>query len=99
MARTVHHPAGDRSGAELLGMRVLDVAVHSWDLAVAIGADETIDADVVDFILALPTVLETAGRRGTFAPPIDDGSGGVPAQARLLNLLGRDPTADRPIAK
>jgi hypothetical protein len=33
MARTAYHRAGGRTGAQLLGMRVLDVAVHTWDLA------------------------------------------------------------------
>ena len=49
LARAVHHPAGYRTGAELLGIRVLDVAVHCWDLARAIDADDTLDADVVEF--------------------------------------------------
>ena len=30
--RTVHHPNGDRTGADLVDMRVLDLTVHAWDL-------------------------------------------------------------------
>src|ERR1700748_2942413 len=36
MARPAYHRAGGRTGAQLLEMRVLDVAVHTWDLARAI---------------------------------------------------------------
>src|SRR3954454_15233393 len=36
LERIVHHPAGDRTGRELLSMRVLDTSVHGWDLARAI---------------------------------------------------------------
>jgi hypothetical protein len=35
MACTAYHPTGERTGAQLLEMRVLDVAVHTWDLAAA----------------------------------------------------------------
>ncbi len=92
LERTVHHDVvGDRSGAELLGMRVLDVAVHSWDLARAIDADDTLDADVVDFVLTLP-VFEAGGQQGGFAAPVGEIAADSSAQVRLLHLLGRRPT-------
>lgn len=55
--RLVHHPIGDRSGRELLGMRIYDVTVHTWDLACGIGADRALDPT-----LAQRTLLELAGR-------------------------------------
>ena len=33
LERLVHHPAGDRSGLDLLRMRTLELALHAWDLA------------------------------------------------------------------
>jgi hypothetical protein len=33
LTRVVHHPAGDRSGRDLLGMRLLDLPLDAWDLA------------------------------------------------------------------
>src|SRR5262245_27044011 len=30
LARTAHHRTGERTGAQLLGMQVLDIAVHTW---------------------------------------------------------------------
>ena len=89
MARTARHPVGERTGAQLLHMRVLDVAVHTWDLARAVGADESLDPDLVAFALTLENTFDAGRARGSFAPP----PGKVPAdsspQARLLHLLGR----------
>ena len=95
LERTVHHDAvGDRTGAELLGMRVLDVAVHSWDLARAIDADDTLDADVVDFVLTLPG-FEAGRQQGGFAAPVGEIAADSSAQVRLLYLLGRHPLNGR----
>jgi uncharacterized protein (TIGR03086 family) len=47
LERVAHHATGDRTGRELLSMRILDAAIHGWDLARAICADETLDDDVV----------------------------------------------------
>ena len=69
MARLAHHPAGERTGAQLLEMRVLDVTVHTWDLARAIGADESLDPDLVAFALTLRDTFEAGRKRGSFAPP------------------------------
>ena len=91
MARTAHHPAGERTGAQLLEMRVLDVAVHTWDLARAIGADETLDPDVIDFALTLQHTFEAGRERGSFAPPPGETPADFSAQARLLHLSGRQP--------
>jgi uncharacterized protein (TIGR03086 family) len=51
LATTVHHRAGDRRGSDLLLMRTAEYAMHGWDLATAIAADDTIDAEVVAFLL------------------------------------------------
>ena len=93
LERTVRHPVvGDRTAAELLGMRVLDVAVHSWDLARAIDADDTLDADVVEFVLTLAPLFEPSRRQGSFAAPVGEIAVGYSPQVRLLHLLGRHPT-------
>ena len=91
MARTAQHPAGQRTGAQLLEMRILDVAVHTWDLARAIGADETLDPDVVAFTLTLRDTFEAGRERGSFAPPPGDTPADFSAQAHLLHQLGRQP--------
>src|SRR4051794_20549433 len=51
LERTVHHPAGDRSGLDLLWLRIAEWTVHGWDLARAIGGDEQLDSELVDTLL------------------------------------------------
>ncbi|WP_243696056.1 TIGR03086 family metal-binding protein [Labedella phragmitis] len=71
--------------------QVADVAIHTWDLARAIGDDETLDEALV---AAVWTVFEpqreTLEASGLYASPvaIDDSA---PLQTRLLALTGRDP--------
>src|SRR5262249_61633916 len=51
MARTAYHRAGERTGVQLLEMRVVDIAVHAWDLARATGAGESLDPAVAALAL------------------------------------------------
>jgi uncharacterized protein (TIGR03086 family) len=77
--------------ADYLREQVSDVAIHTWDLARAIGADEKLDDELVE---AVWTVFEpqadTLAASGLYAAPVpipDD----APLQQRLLALTGRDP--------
>ena len=45
--RVVAHPLGALSGGRFLSMRVFDIALHSWDLAVAVGRDGELDLGLV----------------------------------------------------
>jgi hypothetical protein len=74
-------------------MRVLDITVHTWDLATSIGADETLDAAAVAFALSQRDILDAGRRRGSFDPPSADTLADSSAQARLLHLSGRQPGA------
>lgn len=93
LERTVHHPAMDMPGSLLLGFRTSEYALHGWDLARAIGADDTIDPDVVqavwEFTLPLAELMAASGMFGTGASGTvaDD----APLQTRLLDLTGRRP--------
>jgi len=94
------HPLGEMSGKQALAVRTTDSTIHTWDLARAIGADETLDEDLVAWISdhieeiyaglpETPTSTETTHR--FFAAPQ-----GVPApdaslQERLLRRTGRTP--------
>jgi uncharacterized protein (TIGR03086 family) len=87
--RTVHLSFGDNPATEYGWQMTLDLAVHAWDLARGIGADDDIPEDlcvaVLDFVR--PQIADWSGW-GLFAAPVP-----VPAnagaQTALLGLLGR----------
>jgi hypothetical protein len=72
-------------------MRILDAAIHGWDLARAIGADETLDDDVVAFLFAYTADLDLGPQQRAFALADADGPRNVAPQDRLLHRLGRHP--------
>lgn len=85
--RTVHLSFGDAPGSLYLWQMTFDLTVHAWDLARAIGADESLDPDLAK------TVLEWAEQQGMaggplFAPPVPVPEDADP-QTRLLALSGR----------
>jgi len=88
-SRVAHHPIGDRTGGQLLRMRVLDVAVHAWDLARAVDADEDLDPDLVELALTCMDGVEASRQRGSFAAPIATPAPARSRQDHLLHLLGR----------
>jgi len=93
LERTVQHPAMDMPGAQLLGFRVGDLLVHSWDLARAIGADETLDPEVVAVVATnIEPMRPFIGQVGMFgegpSKTLDDNAD---AQTALLDLMGRRP--------
>jgi uncharacterized protein (TIGR03086 family) len=86
-------PAGfEWSVGEAVAGTAMDQLVHTWDLAVAIGADRKLDPELVDacvamFIPQMPDIGRSAGLVGPeVAVPAD-----APAQDRLLGAMGRQP--------
>lgn len=94
MTRTAHHPLGSRSGSELLAMRVIDLTVHAWDLARALGVDDTLDTEAVAFALANRELIERARSGGSFARPVAVPPPLASAQRRLLHCAGRSIEGD-----
>ena len=91
LRRTVHHPAGDRGGDQLLEMRITEFAIHAWDLARAIGADERLDDKLVEAMWARMSRVGTRLPQGTYFSPAADSADEEPVQRRLLRLTGRRP--------
>jgi uncharacterized protein (TIGR03086 family) len=102
---TVDYPLGRISGRQALAVRATDTAIHTWDLARAIGADENLDAGLVAWIdenlediyaglPEMPTATETTHR--FFAAPAGTLPDGASQQDRLLHRTGRNPGADTP---
>jgi uncharacterized protein (TIGR03086 family) len=81
--------SGERPTAEYCWEMTTDALVHSWDLARGIGADDTLDPELVELVYEriLP-VAEHLQETGLFAPPVpvpDD----APLQTKMLALFGR----------
>ena len=70
----------------------MDQLVHTWDLATAIGADRTLDPELVEMVLAMfvPAMPEI-GRAGGIIGPEVAVAADAPAQDRLLGAMGRRP--------
>ena len=91
--KVVDHPAMQMPGSQLLQFRVGDLLLHSWDLARAIGIDETLDAEVVEEIwIGLQPMAPIIGQIGQFGTgPSGTVGEDAPLQTRLLDLTGRRP--------
>jgi uncharacterized protein (TIGR03086 family) len=89
--RTVHVSFGDISGREYVSQMVCDHLIHGWDLARAIGADERLDPELVDFAYDfLAPQVDGWRSAGVFGPQVDL-SAGAGRQEELLALTGRRP--------
>jgi uncharacterized protein (TIGR03086 family) len=89
--RTVHHPAMDMPGAQLLGFRIGGLTLHAWDLARGCGGDETLDSELVEAVWAqLSPMAPFIAQTGVFgAGPSGKVGQDAPLQVRLLDLTGR----------
>ena len=88
LSRIVHHPVGDRSGQDLLGMRILDLTLHAWDLARTLDLDEQLDPDLVDHLLSRHMHLVAERRdHGLYAAERDVATSDP--QGELLARTGR----------
>jgi uncharacterized protein (TIGR03086 family) len=89
LATTVSLSSGERPADEYCWEMTTDALIHSWDLARGIGADETLDSELVDLVYerTLP-IAEHLHETGLFAPPVAV-SADAPLQTKLLALFGR----------
>lgn len=72
------------------GLLVADLLIHSWDLARAIGADDTLPAEAVDSVM-MGLQRMGDGMRGTaFGPAVEVGPD-ASAQDQLIAFSGRQP--------
>ena len=84
--------SGPTPAFEYVRQRVLDLAVHAWDLADAIGVDDRLDDELVDALTEYvrPFAARLAELPEYFEPAVEPAPD-ADRQACLLNLLGRDP--------
>ena len=84
---TVVRVAGDAMPAhEFLREQVAELAIHTWDLARVIGADEQLDDDVVEAVWTVFEPQRSELVASGVAVPVSDGA---PLQDRMLALTGR----------
>lgn len=86
-----NHPAfGEVPKSMLLGIATGDLLLHSWDLARAIGADETLPAEAVQAVhMGLQQFPEEVMRgEGMFGPALE-APADADAQSQLLAFAGR----------
>lgn len=87
--RIVHISAGDTPAREYLAQVFTDFVIHGWDLARAIGADDTIDAGHAAAIYEQTAPMADAMKSwGVYGDTIEVAAG-ADAQTRLLALFGR----------
>jgi len=93
LSQTVAVPGlGDLSGRQILEICTYDLLIHTWDVARAIGADETLPPEAVAgchaWLQGLPVeILRSSGR---FSDPVDL-QAQVDEQAKMLAFAGRKP--------
>jgi uncharacterized protein (TIGR03086 family) len=91
MDRTVQLSAGPTSAQEYIRERVADLTIHAWDLARALGADERLDADLVEASLDLYREKGDLWRQwGLLGPPVP-APPGADAQTMFVAVSGRLP--------
>jgi uncharacterized protein (TIGR03086 family) len=83
--------AGDAASIPSMDMQTAELAVHTWDVARALGLSTDLDPEVADRGLALLSSSLTPENRGdAFASPVAVGDD-APIYDRLAAFAGRDP--------
>ncbi|MBT2487313.1 TIGR03086 family protein [Streptomyces sp. ISL-96] len=89
LERTVELSYGQATCAAYCAQMVSDLVVHAWDLARAIGADERLPEDLVNFtVREVGPYSADLEKSGLFAAPVEPPPG-ADVQTKLLALLGR----------
>ncbi|EFL18571.1 conserved hypothetical protein, partial [Streptomyces sp. C] len=94
--RTITLSYGPTRGSAYCSELTADCVVHTWDLSRAIGADDRLPADLVEFsIKEVMPYADGLAASGMYAQPLEVPAG-ADAQTRLLALLGRRGKGEKP---
>jgi uncharacterized protein (TIGR03086 family) len=97
MDRVVHLSFGDVPGHEYVTQLVADLVIHGWDLARAIGQDETLDPELVALCASWFSGIAEQARQAGIVGPALPVSETADAQTRLLADFGRDTSSPSPV--
>jgi len=100
LRQVLDYPLGQVTGEQALAVRTADSVIHTWDLARAVGIDDTLPPDLVawvsdhlgeiyDGLPESPVAAQSAHR--FFAAPPAEAATGASRQGRLLIQMGRRP--------
>lgn len=91
LSTNIPSPMGPMPAEMFIGRFVsMDVLVHTWDLARAVGGDEQLDAETCERAHSGLKPMDAMIRRpGVFGPAVP-AADGADAQTAFLNFLGRE---------
>ena len=92
MERVVDYPRGPLRGRDLLENRIVDITIHTWDLARAIDADDTLHERLVQRCLSARFFQDRPGRHAAANDVPGPAPGNAGLQRRLLRASGRSPS-------
>ena len=79
---------GEVPAGQMLNLGIMDVSIHTWDLAKATGQDTTLDAGVVEHIFPLVEGVAQRGPSQAFAAPTE-AAAKASRQDKMIALSGR----------
>lgn len=90
LAKEIDGPTGKMPAGEIIGRFVaMDLLVHTWDLARAVGADERLDEDTVRNAYETLKPMDAMIRQPNVFGPRLDPPPGADLQTEFLYFLGR----------
>ena len=89
LERQVHLSRGPTPAAQYVGELLNDHVIHAWDLARAIGADDNLDQELVEFLYELAKPMEdTLKATGAYGDKVEAPED-ADTQTKLLAVMGR----------
>jgi uncharacterized protein (TIGR03086 family) len=76
--------------SQMFSIAIMDLGIHSWDLAKATAQDTAFDADVVEFLFPVAEGLGQRPPSPAFAPPVDAAKR-ASRQDQIIAMTGRTP--------
>ena len=90
MDRQVKRRDSEVPASEMFAIAIMDLGIHSWDLAKATSQDTAFAPEVVEFLFPVAEGMTQRGPNPAFASPVDTAEG-ASRQDKMIALTGRTP--------